>query len=322
MRRYINQLRDNEALKEVYQLTEVQLRPNKNGNLYLQFSISDKTGTLGGRLWNATDEIFHQFEVNDYIEVEGTIQRFQGSLQFIAKKLTKVSPDSVDPEEFQRFRPIDIEQLRQRLREMLKTLSNADLMNLCDCLLLDEALMNRFCRLPAGVRLHHAYPGGLLEHTCTMMEVALKIAPLYPMLDRDILLVGALLHDIGKIQELNEEGEFVYTSKGQMLGHPFLGVEILDDKIREAEKLSGQRFDEELEMILKHLIISHHGTLENGACKVPMTLEALALHFLDSLDAKVAEFQKHMFEDPCVGSPWTNYIPQIDRKLYKGKENT
>lgn len=322
MRRYINQLRDNESIQEIYLLTEIQLRPNKNGNLYLQFSLADKTGTLGGRLWNASDEVFHQFAVNDYVEVEGTVQRFQGALQLIAKKLTKIDPGSVEEEDFRRFRPIDIPRLNARLREILKSVKNPDLLNLCDCILLDEKLMSRFCTVPAGVRLHHAYPGGLLEHTTTMMEVVMLIAPLYPMLDRDILLVGAFLHDMGKIEELLGEGEFSYSNPGQMLGHPFLGVEILDAKIREAEKLSGQKFDEELAMILKHLLISHHGTLENGACKVPMILEALALYFLDSLDAKLAEFQKHIFEDPNAGAAWTNYIPQIERKLYKGKNGS
>ncbi len=318
-RRYINQLRDNEAIKEVYQLTEMQLRPNKNGNLYIQFSISDKTGTLGGRFWNASEELYQKVERNDYIEVEGTVQRFQGSLQFVAKKLTKVDPAGVDAEEFQRFRPINVDQLQARLREVLRTVTNPDLRNLCDCFLLDEPLMSKFFRAPAGIKLHHAYPGGLLEHTLTMMEVVLKITPLYPMLNRDLLLVGAFLHDFGKVNELLFEGEMSYSDSGQMLGHPFLGVEILYGKIKEAEKLTAQKFDEETAMLLKHLLISHHGTLENGSSKLPMTLDALALFFLDSLDAKLAEFQKHIFEDPNAGGTWTNYIPAIERKLYKGK---
>ena len=319
MRKSINQLKDNEQLNEVYQLTDIQLRPNKNGNLYIQFSISDKTGTLGGRIWNATDELYHHFAVNDYVSVEGTVQRFQGQLQLIVKKMSVVDPETVDPEDFRRFRPIQTDQLQVRLKELLRSIKNPDLMNLCDCILLDEKIMSKIVAAPAGIKLHHAYPGGLLEHSVTMMEVADRIAPLYPMLDRDFLLVGAFLHDIGKIDELSFGNEMSYTDEGQMLGHPFLGVEILHDKIRDAEKLSGQRFDPETVMLLKHLLISHHGTLENGSSKVPMTLEALALHFIDSLDAKVAEFQKHIFEDPSAGGTWTNYIPAIERKLYKGK---
>ena len=318
--RFINQLRDNESIKEVYLVTETQLRPNKNGNLYIQFSVADKTGTLGGRLWNATDEQFHQFDVGDYVEIDGAVQRFQGALQLIVKKITKVDPKTVNEDDYRRFRPINIEQLTARLKEMLKTVENFDLKNLCDCILLDEKLMGKFTKVPAGVKLHHAYPGGLLEHTVTMMETVLKITPLYPMLNRDVLLVGALLHDIGKTEELTVGPEMLYTDPGQMLGHPFLGVEILHDKIREAEKLTGEPFDAELAMVLKHLLISHHGTYENGSAKLPMTMEAIVLHHVDSLDSKIAEFQKQIFEDPNVDGTWTNYIPTLERKLYKGKK--
>ncbi|MCL2305147.1 MAG: HD domain-containing protein [Planctomycetaceae bacterium] len=318
MHKFINQLKDNEKIKEIYQVAETQLRPNKNGNLYIQFSVADKTGTLGGRLWNVTEEQFHLFDVNDYVEVEGVVQRFQGALQLIAKNVVKVDSESVNPDDYRRFRPINIGQLQTRLREMLKTVENFYLKNLCDCILFDEGLMSKLCKTPAGVKLHHAYPGGLLEHTITMMETVLKITPLYPMLNRDILLVGAFLHDIGKTEELSVGAEMIYTDSGQMLGHPFLGVEILHDKIRESEKLTGEPFDPELAMVLKHLLISHHGTYDNGSAKLPMTLEAIALHHIDSLDSKIAEFQKQIFEDPNVDGTWTNYIPLLERKLYKG----
>lgn len=320
-RRFINQIRDNEAVNEVYRITEKQLRPNKNGVLYLQFNLVDKTGSMSGRIWNATEELFHSFENSDYVQAEGTTQRFQGALQFIGKRLSKIDPSEVDPEDFNRFSLIDIPKLRARLQELLRTLNDSDLLNLADCFLLDEEFMTDFCMAPAGVKLHHAYPGGLLEHTLTMMEVVNKIAPIYPLLNRDLLLIGALIHDIGKTEELHYENEMSYSSVGQMLGHPFIGVEILAEKIKEAEKLSGESFDPEKAMLLKHFIISHHGTLENGSAKVPMTLEAITLHFVDSLDSKIAEFHKYMFEDPNVGSEWTNYLPGIDRKLYKGRQN-
>ena len=318
MHKFIDQLRGNETIKGVYLVTETQLRPNKNGNLYIQFAVADKTGTLGGRFWNVTEEQYHQFDVNDYVEVEGAVQRFQGALQLIVKSIVKVDPESVNPDDYRRFRPINVEQLQARLKEMLKTLENFHLKNLCDCILLDEQLMAKFTRNPAGVKLHHAYPGGLLEHTITMMETVLKIAPLYPMLDRDILLVGAFLHDLGKTEELTSGMEMLYTDTGQMLGHPLLGFEILIAKIAEVNKNYSEPFDPELAMVLKHLLISHHGTYDNGSAKLPMTLEAIALHHIDSLDSKIAEFQKQMFEDPNTDGAWTNYIPLLERKLYKG----
>jgi 3'-5' exoribonuclease len=170
------------------------------------------------------------------------------------------------------------------------------------------------------VKLHHAYPGGLLEHSVQMMEVAEQIAGLYPTLNRDLLLVGAFLHDIGKTEELSfSSSETFYSDQGQMLGHPLLGIEILNEKIKETEKISGEPFNPEIAMFLKHLLLSHHGAYENQSAKLPMLLEAVALHLIDSLDSKLAEFRKYMLEDPNLGGNWTNYIPSIERKLYKGK---
>lgn len=322
MHTFINQLRDNETLDGIYQVAEKQLRPNKNGNLYLQFVLCDKTGTLGGRLWNANEPHLYAFENGDYIRAEGSVQRFQGALQFIAKRLTRIDPATVEnKKDYVRFAAIDVEKLRARLKELLRSLKNVPLLNLAECFLIDEEFMLRFERTPAGVKLHHAYPGGLLEHTVAMMELADRIAAFYgeSVLDRDLLLLGAFLHDIGKTEELTTGREMLYTDAGQMLGHPFLGVEILAERIVEAEKLGGEPFDPELAMLLKHMLVSHHGSYENQAAKLPMTREALALHLIDTLDSKLAEFGKYMFEDPNIGSPWTNYIPGLERKLYKGK---
>ena len=317
MRKYINQIRDNEQIDEVYQITDKQLRPNKNGKFYLQFNLSDKTGMVGGRLWNAAEEQFYQYDNNDYVRAEGATQRYQGAIQFIAKKLTRVDAAQVSEDEFIRLQAVDIPKLTNRLRELLRSITNPDLANLADCFLIDEDFMAKFCKSPAGVKLHHAYFGGLLEHSVQMMEVALHLASIYPTLDRDLLLMGAFLHDVGKTRELSCDGEMFYTDAGQMLGHPMLGIEILYEKIGEAEKLTGGTFDPKTAMLLKHLLISHHGAYENQSAKLPMTLEAQTLHFIDSIDSKLSEYRKYMLDDPNAGSPWTNYIPGIDRKLYK-----
>jgi len=321
MRRYINQLRDNEKVEEIYLISDKQLRPNKNGNLYLQFNLADKTGMVSGRFWNATDDQFYQFDNGDYVLAEGTTQRFQGTLQFIARKLTKIDTkiQPIDEADFVRFNSVDVPKKQVRLLEILRTVSDPALRNLTDCFLIDDEFMDRFCKAPAGVKLHHAYPGGLLEHSVQMMEVAVQIAALYPSLNRDLLLTGAFLHDIGKTAELSFEGEMFYTDQGQLLGHSQLGIEMVNQKIAEAEKNSGEPFDAEIAMLLRHLLLSHHGTYENQSAKLPMTLEAMALHFIDSLDSKLAEFRKYMLEDPNLGSNWTNYLPAIERKLYKGK---
>lgn len=317
-RRFINQLKENESVVEIYQLTDRFLRPNKNGNLYMQMIVADRTASMDARYWNATEEMLNRFEAGDFVVFEGTVQRFAGALQFIVKKMTKANPAKINLPDFARGRQIDVPGLIRRMKEILRALSSPDLLNLADCFMSDEIFLTKFSAVPAGVKLHHAYAGGLLEHTVHMMELALDLGRVYDkMLDTDLLVTGVFLHDVGKIEELAVNGGFSYTDCGQILGHPTLGLEILRNKIEETERLTGQPFPAETAMLLKHMILSHHGTLENGCSRVPMTLEALALYYLDSLDAKLAEFQKDIHEDPNTGSSWTNYIPSIERKLYK-----
>ncbi len=320
-RLFVNQLQENETISEIYRIAEKALRPNKNGVLYLQFLLQDRTGSVSGRLWNASESLFRQFSDGDFVRCEGTVQNFQGNLQVIAKKLTKVEPDEVCSEDFSRGTTVDVNALTKRLRELTREIKNPQLYDLVDCFLADEGFVERFTRAFAGVRLHHAYPGGLLEHTVTMMEIASRIAPLYgSILDVDLLLTGAFLHDVGKTRELSDDlNAPVYTDEGQSLGHSCLGVEILGEKIAELERMTGQQFDSRLAFVLKHLILSHHGTAENGAAKPPMSLEALALHFIDTLDAKLVEFNRYILDDPNPGSLWTNYIQNVERKLMRTK---
>jgi 3'-5' exoribonuclease len=180
--------------------------------------------------------------------------------------------------------------------------------------------MDRLGRAPAGVKHHHAYAGGLLEHVVNLMEVATRVVDRYPAIDADLLLMGAFLHDLGKTLELSSDQGLVYTDEGQLIGHLVIGVELLNEKIREAERLSGESFPPEMALRLKHMIVSHHGFLEHGSPRVPMTLEAIALHYLDNMDAKIHQFEQQMREDPNVDSVWTHFNQALGRKLFKGKE--
>ncbi|MDR2762132.1 MAG: HD domain-containing protein [Planctomycetaceae bacterium] len=314
---YVNQIGENDKIDDIYRVYEKQLRPNKNGNLYLQFNLSDRTGVLNARYWNATSDQAEQFSNGDYVRVEGTSQRYQGAIQLIVRKISKADVSEVDASDFIRNCHLDIPLRRARLRDLLKTITEPNLHNLADCFLLDDDFMEKFCSAPAGVKLHHAYHGGLLEHTTQMMELAVQISLIYTQLNRDLLLMGAFLHDVGKVSELAFDNDMRYTDAGQLLGHSLIGVEILQEKIKETEKLSGEQFSGQIAMLLKHLLISHHGEYENQSAKLPMTLEAQTLHFIDSIDSKIAEYQRYITEDPNQGSSWTNYIPAIERKLYK-----
>ena len=189
---------------------------------------------------------------------------------------------------------------------------------LAECFLIDDAFVNAFCKAPAGVRNHHAYLGGLLEHVVTMLDAADRIAPLYPELNRDLLMMGIFLHDIGKVRELSYDRVFGYTDEGQLVGHIDLGVEMLTEKIARAPDLIGEPFPNELLLRLKHMIVSHHGTYEFGSPRLPMTPEAIFLHYLDNLDAKVHSFLRDIREDSNPTSAWTPYNQGNQRRLFKG----
>jgi 3'-5' exoribonuclease len=183
----------------------------------------------------------------------------------------------------------------------------------------DEAFMAKFSSAPAGVKNHHAYKGGLLSHVVNLMEVCLVVAPKYAELDGDLLLLGAFLHDAGKIDELTYEKELGYSDEGQLIGHIVTGVSLVADKAAEAAKLSGEEFPRELLLRLQHMVVSHHGEYEFGSPKLPMTLEAIALHYLDTLDAKLHSALQVMKEDQSGDSAWTSFNPAMGRKFFRGR---
>jgi 3'-5' exoribonuclease len=317
-RRFVNQLGHQETVDQVFLASQKQLRPNRNGNLYLQVELSDRSGSLSARMWNAADADYRGFEDGDFVRVEGSTQIYQGGLQLIATSICKARDDEINFTDFMHISPAEIDRLAARLAELLRGMRDPHLRNLAECFLADEEFMRRFTRAPAGVKNHHAYPGGLLEHVVNLMEIVVRIVDRYPSIDPDLLLFGAFLHDMGKIEELSCERGFAYTDAGQMLGHVVLAVTILDAKLQEAERLSGEEIPAETKLRLKHMVISHHGEYEYGAPKLPMTLEAIALHYLDNLDAKIHHFEQLMRDDANVDSSWTQFHPNLSRKLFKG----
>ena len=319
-RRFIGELGPQETVNEVFVASNKQLRPNRNGNLYLQVDLTDRSGAIPARMWNANESVYRSFDNGDYVRVEGTTQLFQGAMQMIATRLTKIDPAEIDEDEFIPEPTVDIEKLVGRLREMVRGMTNPHLQTLIECFLVDEEFMNQFTQAPAGVKNHHAYLGGLLDHVVALMDAVVRICPCYPQIDRDLLLTGAFLHDLGKTRELGYDREMVYTDEGQLIGHLVMAVEMLDVKVVEAEKLSGESLPKELVLRLKHMILSHHGDYEFGSPKLPMTLEAVALSLLDNLDAKINAFDQLLRDDPNTDSAWTNYFPNLNRKLYKGLE--
>lgn len=317
-RRFVSQLAHNEQFDQVFLASNKQLRPNRQGNLFLQLDLSDRSGSLPCRMWNANESDYKGFENGDYVYVEGNAQLFQGAMQLIAQKITRADPGEVDEADFMTLQSSELTALREKLVGLLKGVKSKPLVALVDAYLTDDVFMDKFCRAPAGIKNHHAYKGGLLDHVVSMMELVSVVAPKYPEIDLEKLLVGVFLHDSGKIDELEYERDLAYTDEGQMLGHIVQAVCVLDRKSREAEQRSQIAFPPVLLMELKHLILSHHGRYEYGSPKLPMTLEAVVLAALDDMDAKLASFGGLIKDCPNADSRWTQYFPNIDRKLWKG----
>ncbi len=317
-RRFLRELSDGDDVDEIFLASEKQLRTNRNGNLYLQVRLTDRTGSIVGMLWNASQEQYDAVANGDYLRVRGKSQVYNGGLQLILKSLTVVERHRVDPGDFKKLSGADVDRLAAELATTLRSMRNYHLRNLAECFLSDEAFMTQLKNAPAGVKNHHAYHGGLLEHVVSLLKLAVFVSGQYPNLDPDIMTMGVLVHDIGKIRELTYDPELGYTDAGQMLGHMVLGVGLLDERIRQAEQLAGEPFPESLALQLKHLIVSHHGQYEFGSPKLPMSREAVALHLIDTLDARMHSLNQLIDEDVNSDSAWTVYHASLGRKIYKG----
>lgn len=317
-RRFVNQLANGDPVDEVFLVADKQLRANRQGNLYLHLELRDKSGTVGARLWNATESMSRTFEPGDFLRVRGKTQVFQGALQIILSHIEGVPSDRIEPEDFLPQSTQNVAKLSAKLRELLFGLRNPHLRALAECFLIDDAFFLKFTTAPTGIKNHHAYQAGLLEHVVTMLTVADRIADLYPDVDRDLLLMGIFLHDVGKVAELSYDRAYGYTDEGQLVGHLVMGVEMLRAKVEQTADLTGEPFPAELLLRLKHMIVSHHGAPEFGSVKTPMTPEAIALHYLDNLDAKIHAFTREIRDDPVKDSSWTPYQPSMNRRLFKG----
>jgi len=320
-RRFVDQLRDGDPIDEVFLATDKQLRVNRKGAQYVQLLLRDRSGGISARQWNVGDHVFRSFNDGDYVRAEGKVQLFEGSLQVILNFVERVEAEKVEVADFLPHTEHDVPKLLEKLRGYLLRLSNQHLRALAECFLIDEGFVTGFATCPAGVKLHHAYVGGLLEHTVTMMEIADRLIPFYPGVDRDLLLLGVFLHDAGKIRELTYGRAFGYSDEGQLIGHITIGLEMLTEQAAKVAELTGESFPRELLVRLKHMVLSHHGTLEYGSPRVPMTPEAMLLHSIDMMDTRMHMVLRDIKEDRNNTTAWTPYNPTLQRRFYKGGAN-
>lgn len=320
-RRYVDQLRDGDNLDDVYLVTDRQVRANRNGNPFLLLELRDRTGGIQARMWNAGEADARRFAPGDFLHATGKVQLHQGALQVILNSFDRVEAQKVELTDFLPHTEQSVPKLMERLRAHLARLGNPHLKALAECFLSDDAFSRAFVTCPAGVKLHHATVGGLLEHTVSMMDGAAALHPLYPWVDRDLLFMGVFLHDAGKVRELTYSRAFGYSDEGQLVGHLAIGLELLSEMAAKVPDLTGEPVPRELLLRLRHMILSHHGTLEWGSPRLPMTPEAVLLHLIDSVDTRMNQVYRELREDRNNPSAWTPYNPNLGRRFYKGGAN-
>jgi 3'-5' exoribonuclease len=311
---YVSEIKPNQEIAAQFVVAERELRTARNGSPFLALKLADRTGEIAGRMWERAVEAAELVKPKDVALVKGRSEVYREELQLQVAEITPVAAGAFDPSDFLRATAADTEALFEQLKKMLGGVGSRPLFQLCGLFLADRDLMVRFKLAPAAKAMHHACLGGLIEHTVSVMGVILRICDHYPELDRDLLLVGAFLHDIGKIEEFVYDIQIDYSDAGRLLGHLVIGVRILDEKIR---GLRG--FPADKAILLKHLILSHHGEAEFGAVRLPMNREAFALHFADDLDAKMNYLGRLLSDPGAAGSEsWTKYQSLFERHFFRG----
>ena len=310
---YAAQIRDRDAVDSVFLVREKTTALAKNGKPYLTLKLMDRSGEIEGRLWDQVEELGGLFGKDDFIQVRGRASLYMGKMQLVVQSLHRMAEEEVELEEFLPVSPRDSGTMKQELSHLVASIRDEHLRALMNAFTEDAAFYRRYCSAPAGKNMHHAYLGGLLEHSLSVACLVDDICARYPQLNRDLLLVGALLHDAGKVQELSFSRSFDYTDIGKLMGHIVLGVEMIEQKARE---IPG--FPAALSMLLKHMLLSHHGQYEYGSPKLPQTLEAVALNYLDDLDSKINGVLLHMQKEPETEGAWTGYHRFYERNFFRG----
>lgn len=285
-RRFIAELGPAERVAAAFSFMNAQIGKTRTDKPYLRCILRDKTGEMPGRMWSVEESLLTRMPSEGFVYVEGETQAYQGELQFIIHVLDPVDPT---PEQMIDLLPSskrDPAEMFAELKAVLDTLKHPAIKALADLYLADEHLMDALRRCPAAKSMHHAYLGGLLEHTLTLIKLADVVCPFYPKISRDLVVMGLFLHDLGKTREIKFDTGFSYTDRGELIGHIVEGAIMLHDKAQTLMGEKGVRLPAGALTVLQHIILSHHGEPEFGAAKIPSTPEALLVSMLDNLDAK------------------------------------
>lgn len=311
---FVSEIDIGHSVDEVFVVNTANVKPYTGGR-FLSCRLADRTGKINAVDWNPPEDAERLFRTGVLVRVKGKVGRYQNALQInVISISTVLDQESYDPVDFLPESPVDVQKVTAELKEPAHDLRNPFLESLWEGFFADEETFTAFCKSPAGKTWHHAYLGGLLEHTCNVVKICRFLSDFYPDVDRGLLLSGALFHDFGKVMELSTGFTLDYTDEGRLIGHVFLGAEKVRGYIRQIPD-----FPEETMKLLTHLILSHHGE-EEGAIKPPMNREAMLLHFADNMDAQYNAFTREFEKTEDPDNPWTGYVNLINRYLYRGTQ--
>ena len=312
---YIEKLSPGQPINDIFIVEDKSISQTRDGKDYINFTFSDKTGRVRGVAWDNAASLSLKAGAGDFARVKGLVSEYKGSCQITVKNIEACSRESVDPADFLPVTTRDVEKMLDRLKRVAcDFIDDKHLKLLVDSFLNDESFCEKFKRAPAAKKMHHAYLGGLLEHTLSMTVLAKEIIKHYNGVNRALLLTGVILHDIGKIREFEYEYKIGYTDEGMLVSHIVMGCEMVSEKIR---NING--FPKDLEYLIRHMIVSHHGTREFGSPEPPKTLEAVLLNLIDNIDAKMNGIRSFIAkENP--DEAWTSYNYMLSTKIYKGKK--
>ncbi len=312
---FIRDLKEGAVVDSHFLVAHKALLFGKNNKSYINMRLIDRTGLIEARVWDNAEGLAQKFEKHDYVRVEGRVVYYQDHLQFNVFDIMAIDParENIDPGDFLPKTKKDIPQMHQELLAICREdMKNPWIRQLMLSILEDPRIRDPFLKSPAAKVNHHAWVGGLLEHVLQLCKLGKSVLQNYPQIDLDLVLSGLILHDIGKIEELDPDRFFAYTDKGRLIGHLIIGVEIL---IRKAAQIPN--FPEKILQHIEHIILSHHGRLEYGSPKRPKTLEAIMVSYLDDLDSKIQGFEDLVARDNEGDPNWTQFNQLFDRPLYK-----
>jgi 3'-5' exoribonuclease len=311
---FITDLADGQLVASLFLVREKEVRTSqRTGTSWLHLELVDRTGTIAAKMWENFAPLAATFECDDVVQIRGRVKLYNGRKELTLEQIVPALERDYDLGDFLPHTKYDVETLYGELRRAIGGMKNPWLKQLLTSVVDDPAIAPRFKRAPAAMTMHHAYLGGLLEHVVSLIGLAADVAAHYPQLDADLLLAGVVLHDIGKLDELRYTRAIDYSTEGRLLGHITIGVALVREK---RKAISG--FPEPLGVLLEHLILSHHGSYEFGSPSLPQIPEAVALHFIDDLDSKMAAMRATL-DSEGGEEMWTERNPSLRRSLLRTK---